>query len=66
MKPGHLVPFVALLATPLCAADAALRDVVARKIAADYPQLDAFYQDLHAHPELSLMEEKTSAQVAAE
>ena len=40
--------------------------LVAAKLAADYPSLDTFYKDLHAHPELSLMEEKTSAKVAAE
>ena len=47
-------------------ADSALHDVVSAKLAADYPSLDAFYKDLHAHPELSLMEEKTSAKLAAE
>jgi hippurate hydrolase len=39
---------------------------VANKLAADYPALEKFYTDLHLHPELSLMEEKTSAKVAAE
>jgi len=39
---------------------------VGARIAAEYPSLDALYKDLHAHPELSLMEEKTSAKVAAE
>jgi len=29
-----------------------------------YPELSAFYQDLHRHPELSLHEETTSAKVA--
>lgn len=42
------------------------RDFVANKLAADYPALEKFYTDLHLHPELSLMEEKTSAKVAAE
>jgi len=28
----------------------ALRDAVAKKIAADYPSLEAIYQDLHVHP----------------
>jgi hippurate hydrolase len=49
----------------LTAADGA-RDFVANKLAADYPALDALYQHLHAHPELSLMEEKTAARLAAE
>lgn len=56
----------ALLATPLFAVDQALREQVAKKIAADYPALEKFYVDLHLHPELSLMEEKTAAKVAAE
>jgi hippurate hydrolase len=38
----------------------------ASRLDAAYPSLDALYKDLHAHPELSLMEEKTSARVAAE
>lgn len=57
---------LALLATPAGnAADSPLHGVVTDKIAADYPALLAFYTDLHLHPELSLMEEKTSAKVAA-
>jgi len=43
-----------------------IRDAVASKLAVDYPALEKFYTDLHLHPELSLMEEKTSAKVAAE
>jgi amidohydrolase len=39
---------------------------VANKLAADYPALEQLYTDLHLHPELSLMEEKTAAKVAAE
>ncbi len=66
MKLRHLLLSSTLLATPLFAIDAALHDLVAKKIAADYPALEAFYKDLHTHPELSLMEEKTSAKVAAE
>ena len=55
----------ALLAVPLLAADD-VKSFVAQKIAADYPSLDALYQDLHAHPELSLMEERTAGIVARE
>lgn len=56
----------ALLASPLLGAtEPPLHAVVAQKVAADYPALLAFYTDLHLHPELSLMEEKTSAKVAA-
>jgi hippurate hydrolase len=40
-------------------------EVIAQKVSADYSTLLAFYTDLHLHPELSLMEEKTSAKVAA-
>ena len=55
-----------LLALPLSrAAEPPLLAVVAQKVADDYPALLAFYTDLHLHPELSLMEEKTSAKVAA-
>jgi amidohydrolase len=42
------------------------RDFVAHKLAADYPALDALYKHLHTNPELSLMEEKTAARLAAE
>jgi len=63
MKFPHALPFV-LLATPLLSADAALKSAVAAKVAADYAQLDAFYKDLHLHPELSLMEERSAAKVA--
>jgi amidohydrolase len=67
----HRFAFLALLVlllplTGARAVDAALRELVAKKVAAEYPSLDAFYKDLHTHPELSLMEEKTSAKVAAE
>ncbi|NBX59309.1 MAG: amidohydrolase [Opitutaceae bacterium] len=58
----------ALLFAPsslLFAADG-LHGLVANKVAAEYPSLERLYQDLHAHPELSLMEEKTSAKIAAE
>ncbi len=60
------------LLTTICALTGAapaadgVHDLVAQKLAADYPALEKFYIDLHLHPELSLMEEKTSAKVAAE
>ncbi|MBI4626093.1 MAG: amidohydrolase [Verrucomicrobia bacterium] len=62
---ASLAPLVFLTA-PLRAADAALRDAVAQKVAADYPALDAIYKDLHAHPELSLMEQRSAGVVARE
>ncbi|MSU50558.1 MAG: amidohydrolase [Opitutus sp.] len=65
------VVFSFLLVAPglqhtFAAPDAALRETVASTIAADYPSLDALYKHLHAHPELSLMEEKTAARIATE
>lgn len=62
----RLLASFALLTTPVFAAGISLKDAVAAKVAAGYPQLDAFYKDLHSHPELSLMEERTSAKVAGE
>ena len=43
-----------------------LRDVVAARVDAEYPALEAIYQNLHAHPELSFMEANTAALVARE
>ena len=54
---------VAILVARLAAA---VPDTVAASISAQYPSLEALYKDLHAHPELSLQEEKTAARVAAE
>ena len=65
MKFLRLIP-VALLPASLFAADAALKSAITAQVAADYPQLDAFYKDLHATPELSLAEEQTSVKVAAQ
>lgn len=57
--------FAALTAASL-AADAGLRESVASKLTADYPALEQLYKHFHAHPELSLLEEKTAARLAAE
>ena len=57
---------LAVLNPMLSAAEPDLRAVVAGKVAAEYPSLEALYKHLHANPELSLMEEKTAARVAAE
>lgn len=63
MKPPHLVILAALLALVSAArAD----DQLSREAAEAYPSLDRLYKELHAHPELSLMEEKTSAKLTAE
>ncbi len=66
LLPLHALSFLVALAVPLRAADGTTPAVVAQKLAADYPSLLALYSDLHAHPELSLMEEKTAAKLAAE
>ena len=64
--PLHALCLLIALSVPLRAADGTAPAVVAQKLAADYPALLALYSDLHAHPELSLMEEKTAAKLAAE
>ena len=65
--PTRIVLAALLLAPgPLLFAAAGLHGLVADKVAAEYPSLERLYQDLHAHPELSLMEEKTSAKIANE
>jgi len=66
LLPLHALSFLVALAVPLRAADGTTPAVVAQKLAADYPSLLALYSELHAHPELSLMEEKTAAKLAAE
>ncbi|MFC5461155.1 amidohydrolase [Massilia niabensis] len=58
-----LLSAAALFGTPFCsAADAPFKPT----LDAIYPSLDALYQDLHRHPELSLQEEKTAAKMAAQ
>ena len=57
---------MALGLAPLERSAAEIPAAVASSIAAQYPSLEALYKDLHAHPELSLMEVKTSERVAAE
>ena len=48
------------------AADADVQAAVKSRIDAEYPSLEAIYQNLHAHPELSFMEVKTAAFLAGE
>ena len=48
------------------AASLAVRDAVKAKVEAEYPALESIYRNLHAHPELSFMEEKTAAFVGGE
>jgi hippurate hydrolase len=60
-----LLPLVFPLAT-LIAAEADLPALVKARVDAEYPSLEAIYQKLHAHPELSFMEVKTAAFLAGE
>ncbi|MDP1592352.1 MAG: hypothetical protein Q8M07_31610 [Prosthecobacter sp.] len=57
-----LVQGSAALALDVAAAKAA----VGKTVEADYPRLDALYKDLHAHPELGMMETRTAAVLAKE
>jgi amidohydrolase len=65
-------PFIRLVAAallslmPAFAADTALRESVSSRIAAEYASLETLYKDLHAQPELSLMEERTAGVIASE
>ena len=56
-----LLPIIALLA-----AGAAHAQDAGAIINGIYPQLDAIYKDLHAHPEIAFQEERTAARLAAE
>jgi hippurate hydrolase len=73
MKTSGLLPsvMVALLTGSLpslatAAAPGPLRELVTRRVGAEYPSLFGIYTNLHAHPELSFMEVKTAALVAGE
>ncbi len=69
MKFPCLFLLTALVLAPaarLAATEPALRETVIARVNADYPSLDALYQDLHTHPELSLMEVRTAAKIAGE
>ena len=55
-----------LLGFAVSAQDAAIRDAVRSRVDAEYPALSELYQHLHANPELSLHEAKTSARLADE
>jgi hippurate hydrolase len=45
---------------------APLKAQVASRVNAMYPQLEAVYKDLHAHPEIAFQEVRTAAKLAAE
>jgi hippurate hydrolase len=61
-----------LIAAPAATAWAAPLNVLAAKktldaqLDRDYPQLDALYKDIHAHPELGFQEVQTAAKLAKE
>jgi hippurate hydrolase len=59
-----LLPIAALLLAQ--AAHAQDNAAVADQINGMYPQLEAIYKDLHAHPEIAFQEVRTAAKLAAE
>jgi hippurate hydrolase len=60
-----LLALVLASASLLSAADD-VKTLVARRVDFEYPSLFDIYRDLHTHPELSLMEERTAGIVAKE
>jgi len=70
MKPAHLllvgwlIVFSVSLAASSAAPPAGARPLVQARVDAEYGPLLEFYQDLHAHPELSFHEERTARQLA--
>ncbi|WOH64473.1 amidohydrolase [Bradyrhizobium sp. BWA-3-5] len=68
---SSLTAAAALLATITPSAHAefdvtTLKKTIAASIESSYPQLDALYKEIHAHPELAFQEVKTAARLAAE
>ena len=55
-----------LLPSAAAASPGELQRLVASRVEAEYPSLEGIYKNLHAHPELSFMEEKTAALIARE
>jgi amidohydrolase len=45
---------------------ASLKQSIEASFESEYPNLEALYKDIHAHPELAFQEEKTAAKLAAE
>jgi hippurate hydrolase len=68
ITPRHLLALLPLLAAaPAFAAEPAdLHAQVTARIASEYPSLETIYKDLHTHPELSFMEERTAGLLAQE
>ena len=63
---GASIMLGGLLLAPTTRADSSTREAVQSKVNAEYPSLFELYKHLHANPELSFQEEKTSARVAEE
>src|ERR1700742_5060368 len=66
-----LLASVALSAAALAPAHAEidvakLKPAIEASVESDYPNLDALYKDIHAHPEITFQEVKTAAKLAAE
>ncbi|MDB6029087.1 MAG: peptidase [Verrucomicrobiales bacterium] len=66
MKPWAIFLSLLLLAGIAFAQEPAALPMVRGIVTKEYPELFKLYQDLHAHPELSLHEETTSQRIAAE
>lgn len=64
MKKYLLVLLASL--TPSFLSATTVKELAEQKLNADYPYLEAYYKDLHAHPELSFKEVKTAAKLAGE
>jgi amidohydrolase len=45
---------------------AKLKTTIEASVENEYPKLDAFYKDIHAHPEIAFQEVKTAAKLAVE
>jgi amidohydrolase len=58
--------FAAFLSLSVMTSTAAAADPLREAVASDMPSLLALYRDLHANPELSMEEVRTSAKLAAE
>src|SRR5471032_496787 len=68
MKLLPLLPIAAALMLHAAQAQnaAAINGQITGQINAMYPQLDAIYKDLHAHPEIAFQEVQTAAKLAAD
>ncbi|MDE2356305.1 MAG: amidohydrolase [Alphaproteobacteria bacterium] len=64
---GAGLALVLAAASPAAALDpAAVKAQVDKDVGADWPHLQALYEDIHSHPELGFQEERTAADLAKE